>query len=257
MPLLGATSYVYPASLAENARRLAGQVDDMELVLFDGPYGSNIPDMAEVEALAHVAAATGLAYTVHLPHDLPCRADPEPGVWPLIERVLQVTRPLAPRAYVFHLETPCSATPDWRAQARRSLERLCALVDEPPQLALENLESYPIELLRAPAAGLGLRYTVDVGHLWKAARDPLPVLRTWLGEAAVVLLHGCTRVEGALRDHLSLARMVAVLLDPVVAELRSFAGVLTLEVFEEDYFSSRAAYDIALQRLRATADRSS
>lgn len=249
MPLIGSTSYVYTASLVENARRLAGQVDDMELVLFDGPHGSNIPADAEIGALRQIAADTGLSYTVHLPADLPCRAEPEPGLWPLIEQVMQVTRPLDPRAWVFHLETPGPHTPAWDEHARRSLERLCALAGDAERLALENLESYPVEMLRDPAAGLGIHHALDVGHLWKAGRDPLPVLRDWLGTATVVHLHGCERADGAARDHLSLACMPPAVLDPVVAKLQAFAGVLTLEVFETDYFTSRAAYDASVQRV--------
>ena len=68
---LGATSYVYPGDLVYNVARLAGHVDDVELILFDLPDGmSNLPDAVTVRRLADLAAAHDLTYTVHLPLDL-------------------------------------------------------------------------------------------------------------------------------------------------------------------------------------------
>jgi hypothetical protein len=40
---LGSTSYVWPAGLVPNVRRLGPLVDDVELVLFDLEERSNLP----------------------------------------------------------------------------------------------------------------------------------------------------------------------------------------------------------------------
>ncbi len=36
-PRIGTTSFVFPASWAENVRRLAGRVDDVEILVFEHP----------------------------------------------------------------------------------------------------------------------------------------------------------------------------------------------------------------------------
>src|SRR5512139_2373484 len=75
---VGSTSYVYPADILPNVEKLAeaGDVDDVELVLFevdDGP--NNLPGPDVVRRLADIAAENGLTYTVHLPLDLRLAAD--------------------------------------------------------------------------------------------------------------------------------------------------------------------------------------
>ena len=51
---LGSTSYVWPADILPNVRRLGPWVDDVELVLFEVEDASNLPDaemVAELNAL--------------------------------------------------------------------------------------------------------------------------------------------------------------------------------------------------------------
>jgi hypothetical protein len=57
-------------------------------------------------------------------------------------RVIDLTAPLAPNAYVFHLDGRDVDAPSWLDQAYRALDELCTRVDDPRQLALENLENY-------------------------------------------------------------------------------------------------------------------
>jgi hypothetical protein len=68
---LGTTSYILPDEILPNALYLAGQVRDIELVLFevdDGP--NNLPSAEVVAELAALGQAMDLTYTVHLPLDL-------------------------------------------------------------------------------------------------------------------------------------------------------------------------------------------
>jgi sugar phosphate isomerase/epimerase len=249
---LGSTSYVYPGDLIHNAERLAGQVGDMELVLFDLPdEQNNLPDRATVERLAQLGQAYRLTYTVHLPHDLrddtddptsdiaadPKRQPPRPRgtVW-MAKWMTVLMGDLAPYAYVFHLEGTGAGSPDWTRQAIRALEMIASFVEDPGLLALENLESYPPEYLEPIFAAVPIRRTLDIGHLWKQGRDPLPLMDAWLPQTSVVHLHGM-----ADTDHRSLALMAPAQLDPVVKRLAYWSGVLTLEVFEDDFFTSRAA----------------
>ena len=198
-----------------------------------------------VRRLAALATAHDLTYTVHLPLDL--RHDPA-GQHPSLQlaaRVIDLTARLAPHAYVFHLDGSDVAAPGWLDQASCALEELCTLVEDPQRLALENLENYAPEHLLPLYAAFPIRRTLDIGHLWKMGRDPLPLLDDWLPAASVVHLHGMATI-----DHQSLAVMPPVQLDPIVRALLDWHGVLTLEVFEDDFFTSHAALLAAIERVQ-------
>lgn len=247
---LGSTSYVHPAGLAENAVQLgaAGLIQDMELVLFeveDGPH--NIPTPDELRALAEAAARYDLTYTVHLTRDLL-----KPDALQRAERVIAATADLPPHAVVAHVDGEQVDAPGWEAGARAQVERVMDWLPDPALLAVENLETYDHRRLEPVYDALPVSRTLDIGHLWKRGLDPLPVLADWLPAARVVHLHGFDAAQG--RDHLSLAVMPPDVLDPVVAALAAYRGVMTLEVFEDDFFTSRAALLDSWRRVTAEAE---
>ncbi|MGQ9890117.1 MAG: cobamide remodeling phosphodiesterase CbiR, partial [Aggregatilineales bacterium] len=246
---IGSTSYVYEADLLTNVKRLAEQhlAGDIELVLFELERGpSNLPDAGTVKAMAGIAAATGVTFTVHLPLDL--RHDLDAGsLHPSLRmagRVIQITRPLAPFAYVFHLDRTDIDRPGWRDQALRAVETALRWVASPELLALENLENYDPAHLEPIYAALPISRALDIGHLWKQGKW-FNNLKDYggLDRLRVVHLHGCTEgPDGQREDHLSLARMAPERLDATIRALAGFRGALTLEVFgEADFFSSREA----------------
>jgi sugar phosphate isomerase/epimerase len=241
---VGSTSYVYPDDILPNVERLTeqGDVDDIELILFevdDGP--NNLPDEKTIQQLIDLAAAHWLTYTVHLPLDLQLGADGAAQHVSLVkaERVIKITQPLLPLAYVFHLDGAGIAEPGWVDRALRALDIVIGWVQQPEMLAVENLESWEPAYLDPVLAARPISRTTDIGHFWKQARDPLIVLDEWLPRTRVIHIHGLGE-----RDHKSLALMPPETLDPVVAKLLAadYRGVVTLEVFEtSDFFSSRKA----------------
>ena len=259
MPLpfrLGATSYIIPAGLLANASYLAERVQDMELVLFDLPDGrSNLPAPEEIAALNELAGRTGLSFTVHLPLDLRMADDGGPAHISLEQarKVIDCTRGLNPWAYVAHLDgravLPPGTTPAalrrWQAESVRALELVSAWAGGPQQVALENLEGYPLDFHAAVLEQSPVSRTVDIGHLWLDGHDPLVPLREALPRTRVIHLHGLR--DG--RDHNSLAQVPREWLRAVLLELlgAGYSGVLTLEMFsEEDYLGSLAAIEAAL-----------
>ncbi len=246
---LGSTSYVYEADLLTNVERLATQqvVDDIELVLFEVENGpSNFPDQATVEAMAGIATATGITFTVHLPLDLRHNPDTDtlhPSLR-MAERVIQITRPLTPFAYVFHLDGTDVGRPGWLNQAMRAVETALRWVASPEQMALENLENYDPAHLEPIYAALPVSRALDIGHLWKQGKQ-FNNLKDYGGpdRLRVVHLHGCADgPDNRREDHLSLARVASSQLDAAIRALAGFRGALTLEVFgEADFFTSREA----------------
>ncbi len=247
---VGSTSYVYPADILPNVERLAaqGDVDDIELILFevdDGP--NNLPDSQTVQALADLARAYHLTYTVHLPLDLQLGADGSTQHASLIkaERVIKTTLPLDPFAFVFHLDGAGVGESGWVWRAIKALDAVIGWVGRPELLAVENLESWNPAYLDDILAALPISRTTDIGHFWKMGRDPLDVLDRWLPRTRVIHIHGM-----AERDHKSLALMPPKQLDPVVEKLMAYPGVVTLEVFETaDFFDSRAALLDSVKRV--------
>jgi hypothetical protein len=242
---LGSTSYVVPGDLVANVEHLAGQVQDIELILFSLPDGThNLPDAGMLQRMQTLARLHQISFTVHLPLDLRYtsgRLDPSLR---LAERIIHLTEPLEPYAYVFHLDEHGLHEPGWVEQGIAAITYLVTQVGVPECFALENLESYRPDLLEPVFAALPIQRTLDIGHLWKAGLDPLPYLEHWLPYSRVVHLHGMTAT-----DHQSLAVMDAAHLDPVVERLRGWSGVLTLEVFEGDFATSVQALHDSIARI--------
>ncbi len=234
---IGTTSFVHPAGWLENARRLAGRVQDVEILLLEADGGA--PDADEVAALAALASTSGLTFTVHTPLDVSIGSEDtarrDAGVI-AIRRAIERTALLTPHGFVVHLYlgdgegAPRPADLDaWRRRAERSLREILACGVAPAMLCLESLD-YDLALAEPVVDALGLSVALDVGHL---ARDGVPfdaVLARNLRRTRIVHWHG---TDPSGRDHRSLRhypRADAVRLVRALAAAE-FTGVLTLEVF--------------------------
>lgn len=236
---IGTTSFVHPAGWHENARRLAGRVRDVELLLFEAPSAAAGPGPDEIAALARLGREAGLTYSVHAPLGAAIASEDEGrrrGGVEAIRRTVEVTAPLGPHAVIVHLPLgereggpPPADLAAWRRRAARSLGEVLAAGLPPAALSLETLD-YDFALAEPIVEELGLSVAIDVGHL---ARDGVPfddVLARNLGRARVLQWHG---TDPSGRDHRSLRhypRADAVRLVRALAA-RAWGGVLTLEVF--------------------------
>jgi len=255
---LGTTSYIWPDDILPNVRQLAPLVDDVELVLFESDeYGSNLPGQEVVAELRRLANAHDLTYTVHLPLDLRL-GDEDTQRHPSLEkarRVIERTRSLDPFAYVVHLDgktiqhgADAEALARWQSQAARSLEQVAGWAGDSFKVCVENLENYDPAAFAPVLEQVPVSRCVDVGHFWRQGRDPIPHLQEWQARTRIIHIHGGD--SQAERDHKSLAEMSPGALDPVVKYLlENMRGVVTIEVFGvEDFFSSRAAMEAAVER---------
>ena len=243
---LGTTSYIIPDDILPNARYLAGKVRDIELILFevdDGP--NNLPSSEVISELSQIAQEHDLTYTVHLPLDLKLGEDGSERDQSLVkaQRVIDCTRGLDPWAYVLHLDGKSVRTSNnadslrrWQDQSVRALEIVSEWAGGPDKLAVENLETYPLDFIQPVLDRILVSRCVDIGHLWLDGHDPIPYLQAALPRTRVIHMHGI-----AERDHRSLAFMLQEKVRTVWQELlqANYGGVLTLEMFsEEDFLSS-------------------
>ena len=243
---LGTTSYIIPDDILPNARYLADKVRDIELILFevdDGP--NNLPSTKVIDALLQIAQQHDLTYTVHLPLDLKLGDDGSEYDESLVKakRVMECTRGLDPWAYVLHLDgravrisTDKDLIKRWQDQSVRALEIVSEWAGAVEKLAVENLETYPLDFIQPVLDCIPVSRCVDVGHLWLDGHDPIPYLEAALPRTRVIHMHGI-----AERDHRSLIFMPQEKVRAVWNELIrvNYTGVMTLEIFsEEDFLSS-------------------
>ena len=243
---LGTTSYIIPADILPNAHYLAGKVRDIELILFEVDNGpNNLPSEEVIGELSQIASQFDLTYTVHLPLDLKLGEDGSEQDQSLVKarRVIECTRRLDPWAYVLHLDGKSVRTSTdteqiwhWQDQSVRALEIVSDWAGGPEKLAVENLETYPLDFIQPVLDKIPVSRCVDIGHLWLDGHDPIPYLQAALPCTRVIHMHGL-----AERDHRSLAFMPREKVKSVWEELlrSNYQGVMTLEIFsEEDFLSS-------------------
>ncbi|HLO27704.1 MAG TPA: cobamide remodeling phosphodiesterase CbiR [Anaerolineales bacterium] len=243
---IGTTSYIIPDDILPNARYLAGKVRDIELILFevdDGP--NNLPSPEAINELSRIARQQDLTYTVHLPLDLKLGEDGSERDQSLVKaaRVIDCTLGLDPWAFVLHLDgksvrtsTDANLIKRWQDRSVRALEIVSEWAGGAERLAVENLETYPLDFIQPVLDRIPVSRCVDIGHLWLDGHDPIPYLQAALPRTRVIHLHGL-----AERDHRSLTFMSQEKVRPVWNELirANYTGVLTLEMFsEEDFISS-------------------
>jgi len=242
---LGTTSYIIPDDILPNAHYLAGKVRDIELILFevdDGP--NNLPSDEVISELKQIARQSDLTYTVHLPLDLKLGEAGSEQDQSLVKarRVIECTRGLDPWAYVLHLDgravrtsTDAERIRHWQDQSVRALEIVSGWANGVEKLAIENLETYPLDFIQPVLERIPVSRCVDIGHLWLDGHDPLPYLQSALPRTRVIHMHGIDE-----RDHRSLAFLPKEKIQVVWNALlqANYQGVLTLEIFSEEDFQS-------------------
>jgi sugar phosphate isomerase/epimerase len=165
------------------------------------------------------------------------------------KRVMDCTRELDPWAYVLHLDGKSVRTSmdkkliqRWQSQSVRALEIVSEWAGGAEKLAVENLETYPLDFIQPVLDRIPVSRCVDIGHLWLDGHDPIPYLQSAMPRTRVIHIHGL-----AERDHHSLALMPQEKVRAVWDELvrAQYEGVLTLEIFsEEDFISSLEVLEV-------------
>ncbi len=252
---IGATSYVYPADLLPNVERTAPVLDDIEVVLFQSREADNLPTPAVIEQLAELGRQHATTYTIHFPLDRKLgHADPAERARTVdaLRHIVRLTAPLDPFAYIVHPEgvEPGADAPEvarWQRDADDTLARVLEDAPLPPgRFALENLAT-PYAWSEPLVDRHGLSVCIDIGHLRLYNVPVLAHVRRHLPRTRVIHLHGVREQT----DHLALTVEPAGRLETLLAELKGFPGVVTLELF--DFASVSASIDRVNTWIRTTA----
>ncbi len=246
---IGTTSYIYPADVITNVRKLAGKVRDIEIVLFESDSIGEALTRNEISELRWIARDHDMTYTVHLPLDC-YLADTNPKMKSALHAI-SLAQSLEPHGYVVHLDARDgnNATAFLLDNALRSLESLIRETELTELICIENLENHRPELIDAVLERIPVSCCADVGHIWKLGEDPVPLLNMWLQRIRIIHLHGFLE-----HDHRSLSLMPPSVLDPVIRQLQhaNYGGVLTLEIFSErNLHNSLQALQEAVDRIAA------
>jgi sugar phosphate isomerase/epimerase len=236
---IGTTSFIRPGGWLANVQRLAGRVDDVEILFFES---DGLPGAEELQGLAECKRRAGLTYSLHTPLDASLASASEPrrrASVASVRRAIETAAVLRPEAIVVHVylgdqehdEHPPSDLRAWRHRAARSLEQLLALPIAPRDLCVETLD-YDFALIEPVVVDLGLSIALDIGHLVRDRRDERALLLRHLARTRVIQWHG---VDASGRDHRGLGHYppdgARWLLDTLVRE--AYQGVLAIEVFRE------------------------
>ena len=235
-------SFVYPAGYAENVRRLAPFVDEIQLLFFESNPQS-LPSPALIRELADLGACDKIGYNVHLPTDVfPGHPAPEERrrAVEAIRTVVERCRPLCPSTFTLHLERNPVGTGEltddrWRQHLLESLERILPREVDSRKISVENL-GYPLDWVAPVIETADLSVCMDMGHLMMHGKDPCSYYETWKDRITVIHLHGVD----AARDHLPLGALSEGKMKTVFGLLRRFDGVVVMENY------SRSSLDRSL-----------
>lgn len=222
---LAAPSFVLPGTVAENARFLAGRVEEGALCCFE-----TAASLAYTEAdLPQDLAELPLGWHVHLPLDLPWAQGGGAAAGAALAVFGRVAY-LAPHLAVLH--PPTDMAPDAARTALAAFARRWRAGGGPP-LLIENIRGCQLtELGLAFLEGEGLGVCLDVGHLLGYAQGEL--LASGLPERARLIHWSAPGPHPGKDRHLPLPALTAGQRTVALALLRRISpgAVHLMEVFD-------------------------
>ncbi|MBW2071537.1 MAG: sugar phosphate isomerase/epimerase [Deltaproteobacteria bacterium] len=244
---LGTTSYIYPTDILTNVCKLASEVDDIEIVLFESDELANYPSQEEIRQLKTIANQCDLSYTIHLPLDIQLGdldTDIRSKSVGKCLRAITATAPLKPHGYIVHFQgLPEHNISQWLHNLSLSIGTIVDHGVSAELICVETLD-YPFHLVEDLIHGLHLSVCLDVGHVILYKQPLQRYLERYRKSIRVVHLHGIR----SGRDHRDLGEAPDDIMSTLFSSLLSLAQardiVVTLEVFsKQDLQVSRAVVE--------------
>ena len=238
---IGTTSFILPDDYLPNVQYLSDKVQNIELLFFEVNDQSPLPKLSVINEIQNIGVKNRLSWTIHLPLDLSFSWEgkkKEKSIEKVID-VIQKTKILSPSVYILHLDDRKNlsgiSSACWINQTIDALSTILRSSPINTKIAIENLPFYPPEWNDAIAKAVNVSFCIDIGHMRKAAIDPVSFLRKRLKKASIIHLY---EIDG--EKHRGLSNQSMETFQPIISLLTeiNFQGILTLEVFSKQDFES-------------------
>ena len=238
---IGTTSFIYPDHYIPNVKMLGPYLDEIELLLFESTGTDALPSKSVIKELSRLAKDFDLTYNVHLPTDISISDQDSKRQIHAVEtmiRVIELVYPLCPSALTLHLPYIEGSFEEynikiWQDRVHSNLEKILSAAVTRDKIAIETLD-YSFELVDDIIVDLDLKICMDLGHLMVHGHDIQKIFNKYAYRTSIVHLHG---VEND-HDHLTLERLPIKLIEPALKILKSFTGVVSLEIFSFENLNS-------------------
>jgi sugar phosphate isomerase/epimerase len=238
---IGTTSFIYPDHYIPNVKMLGPYLDEIELLLFESTGTAGLPSKSVITKLSGLAEDFDLTYNVHLPTDISISdQDPKRQIHAVdtMIRVMELVYPLCPSSLTLHLPYIDGSFEEnnikiWQNRVHSNLEKILSAAVAKDKIAIETLD-YSFKLVDDIIVDLDLKICLDLGHLMVHGYDIKKIFNKYADRTSIIHLHG---VEND-HDHTTLERLPKKLLEPVLWILKSFSGVVSLEIFSFENLNS-------------------
>lgn len=239
---LAATSYVWPADILTNIERLKDYVKGIQLVLFELPEESNLPNEIEVAKLNELKQRYELSYFIHLPLNLDIyntdRFVKETG------KFIEIGKSINAELYILHLNLAEKYSKyqyhsglsnkelkKFYSAGKSSLDALFNKYQVKDTLLIENI-NYPIEWLDFFVFKCGMNICLDIGHLF-LHNDEISLVKKYSEKIKLIHLHDLNE-KGADHSELKNYKRISSAFD-VLQEI-NYKKFIVLELFDTSKF---------------------
>ncbi|MFH2093719.1 MAG: cobamide remodeling phosphodiesterase CbiR [Pseudomonadota bacterium] len=237
---LGTTSFIIPDHIIPNVKKLGPFFDEIELLIFESQPKNVLPSRKQVDELLRLSSDHNLTYNIHLPVDVSLSfgsLDAQKKASQTLVEVLGLLKPLQATTHTLHLEMPPQLRTDisnerqineWKQSLGQRLDDFLAHVEEPEKISIETLD-YSFFLIEDLIQARNLPVCIDIGHAIKYGYNWMAIFQRH--DVPLVHLHGVDFLTPQKKDHTSLDRLPEENLSQVLSFLKTYTGVVSLEVF--------------------------
>jgi sugar phosphate isomerase/epimerase len=242
---LGTTSFIYPDDIIPNVIKLGPFFDEIELLIFESIPSEVLPSVDNIRELELLAREFDLTYNIHLPVDISFTDESNLIRYKAVETiksVIDLVSPLEPTTHVLHLEyNKIGDEQDWYERSFHAVGNLVKSLDHPGMISIETLD-YPFGSIESLIKEYDLSVCLDAGHMIKYGHNIKPVFERFHDKIPLIHLHGVDFSKIPPQDHVSLDKTPHDKIADTLDVLKTFNGVVSLEVFNEKNLKSSLAW---------------
>ncbi len=236
---IASTSYIYPGDILFNVDKLKDKVDGIQLIFFESPENSNLPNPVDIDALNRIANEHDLKYFIHLPIDIDLstgnKLKKEKNL-NSIKKIIKIGERLDCKFYIAHLISPACTGKDHAISIKnieQSLNTLFKHIPVKDKFLIENAD-HRVKVLDHFLFEYGLGLCLDIGHL-ALQQSLISTIHYYKEKIKLIHIHG---IDENKKDHKSLKYYKTHELKTILTALtQTETEFLIIEVFDEESLS--------------------